>query len=147
MARNDEWSGEERRSEESDKLRALTADIVSAHVSNNTVAVNDLPSLIANVFGALSSLDGPADPVAVAPVPKVSVRSSVKPEFIVCLECGAKQKMLKRHLATAHRLTVDEYRDRFGLAASYPMVAPDYAEQRRKLAVDIGLGRNTRKGK
>ena len=125
----------------------LTADIVAAHVSNNSVAVNDLPTLIANVHGALSGLGG--QPVAEAPAekptPAVSIRSSVKPDYIVCLDDGKKLKMLKRHLSTAYGMTPDQYRAKWGLPADYPMVAPAYAEQRRTLAKKIGLGRKPRK--
>ncbi len=121
-------------------LITLTSDIVTAHVANNSVEVADLPSLIQNVYGALSGLGSQAEEAA-APEPAVSVRSSVKADHIVCLECGKKMKMLKRHLMTDHGLTIDEYRARFGLAADYPMVAPNYAEKRRELAKKIGLGR------
>jgi len=123
-----------------DTLITLTADIVAAHVSNNSVAVNDLPVLIQNVHGALSGLSG--DPVAPEskPEPKVPVRSSVKPDYIVCLEDGKKLKMLKRHLMTHYNMTPEQYRQKWGLNADYPMVAPNYAEQRRTLAKSIGLG-------
>ena len=133
-----------------DTLLTLTADIVAAHVSNNSVAVNDLPNLIQNVHAALSGISSQPAAAEAKPEPKVSVRASVKPDFITCLECGQKQKMLKRHLMTAHNATPSEYRQRFGLAADYPMVAPNYAEQRRTLAKSIGLGtkrRKTRGGK
>jgi len=133
-----------------DTLLALTADIVAAHVSNNSVAVNDLPNLIQNVHSALSGIVGSAGAVEPKPEPKVSIRSSVKPDFIVCLEDGKKLKMLKRHLMTHYNLTPDQYRQKWGLAADYPMVAPNYAEQRRTLAKSIGLGtkrRRTRGGK
>jgi predicted transcriptional regulator len=123
-----------------DTLITLTADIVAAHVSNNSVAVNDLPQLIQNVHGALSGLGSqPVAPEA-KPEPKVPVRSSVKPDFIVCLEDGKKLKMLKRHLMTHYNMTPDQYRQKWGLPADYPMVAPNYAEQRRTLAKSIGLG-------
>ena len=121
-------------------LIALTADIVSAHVSNNNVAVADLPNLIQNVHGALSALGEPADEPEVRREPAVSIRSSVKPDHIVCLEDGKKLKMLRRHLMTHYQLTPEQYRARWGLAADYPMVAPNYAEQRRSLAKKIGLG-------
>jgi predicted transcriptional regulator len=125
----------------------LTADIVAAHVSNNSVAVSDLPVLIANVHGALVGLGGPA-PVAQAKLePAVSIRASVKPDYIVCLDDGKKLKMLKRHLMTHYGITPDEYRAKWGLPADYPMVAPNYAEQRRNLAVKIGLGRKPGKRK
>jgi predicted transcriptional regulator len=121
-------------------LITLTADIVSAHVSNNSVAVNDLPVLIANVHGALSGLGVQQEEVAPKLEPKVSVRSSIKPDYIVCLEDGKKLKMLKRHLSTHYNMTPDDYRQKWGLNADYPMVAPNYAEQRRTLAKKIGLG-------
>ena len=133
-----------------DTLLTLTADIVAAHVSNNSVAVNDLPTLIQNVHQALSGISARSSGSEEKPEPKVSIRSSVKPEFISCLECGKKQKMLKRHLTTNHGMTPGDYRQKWGLAADYPMVAPNYAEQRRKLAKSIGLGtkrRRTRKSK
>ena len=124
----------------SDTLITLTADIVSAHVSNNSVAVNDLPQLIQNVHQALSGLEGGAPEPEAKPEPKVSVRASVKPDYIVCLEDGKKLKMLKRHLMTHYQMTPEDYRQKWGLAADYPMVAPNYAEQRRSLAKKIGLG-------
>lgn len=123
-----------------DSLLTLTADIVAAHVSNNSVAVNDLPNLIQNVHAALSGIAGTATPPEAKPEPKVSVRSSVKPDFIVCLEDGKRLKMLKRHLMTNYNMTPDQYRQKWGLPSDYPMVAPNYAEQRRSLAKSIGLG-------
>ena len=128
-----------------DTLLTLTADIVAAHVSNNSVAVNDLPLLIQNVHSALSGISGSAAAPEEKPQPKVAVRSSVKPDYIVCLEDGKKQKMLKRHLMTNHNMTPAEYRERWGLPADYPMVAPNYAEQRRTLAKSIGLGTRRKK--
>ena len=123
-------------------LITLTSDIVAAHVSNNSVAVGDLATLITNVYTALASL-GQVEPVVVEAVrePAVSIRSSVKPDHIVCLEDGKKLKMLKRHLSTHYNLTPDEYRARWGLPSDYPMVAPNYAAHRRELAKQIGLGR------
>jgi predicted transcriptional regulator len=126
-------------------LITLTADIVSAHVSNNSVAVNDLPTLIQNVHVALSGLGTRVQEPEVRPEPAVSIRSSVKPDFIVCLEDGKKLKMLKRHLMTHYQMTPDEYRQKWGLNADYPMVAPNYAEQRRSLAKKIGLGTKRRR--
>src|SRR3982750_3620776 len=123
-----------------DTLLTLTADIVAAHVSNNSVAVNDLPNLIQNVHSALSGISGAAAAPEARPEPKVSIRSSVKPDFIVCLEDGKRLKMLKRHLMTHYNLTPDQYRQKWGLSSDYPMVAPNYAEQRRTLAKAIGLG-------
>ena len=128
-----------------DTLLTLTADIVAAHVSNNSVAVNDLPNLIGNVHPALSSISGSQSQPEAKQEPKVSIRSSIKPDSITCVECGKKQKMLKRHLMTSHNLTTGEYRQKWGLSADYPMVAPNYAEQRRTLAKSIGLG--TKRGK
>jgi len=133
-----------------DTLLTLTADIVAAHVSNNSVAVNDLPNLIQNVHSALSGIAGSNVAAEPKPEPKVSIRSSIKPDYIVCLEDGKKLKMLKRHLMTHYNMTPNEYRQKWGLSADYPMVAPNYAEQRRKLAKSIGLGtkrRRTRGGK
>ena len=122
-------------------LITLTSDIVAAHVSNNNVQLEDLPALISSVFGALEGLGKPAVVVDVLPEPAVSIRASVKPDHIVCLEDGKKLKMLKRHLMTHYNLTPDQYRARWSLPADYPMVAPNYAEKRRELAKAIGLGR------
>lgn len=122
-------------------LITLTSDIVAAHVSNNSVAVDDVPGLIANIYGALASLGQEVTVDVLQSEPAVSVRSSVKPDSITCLECGKKMKMLKRHLSTDHNLTTDEYRQRWSLPANYPVVAPNYAEKRRELAKKIGLGR------
>jgi predicted transcriptional regulator len=126
-------------------LITLTADIVSAHVSNNSVAVNDLPVLIQNVHNALSQLGVRAEEPEAKPEPAVSIRSSVKPDYIVCLEDGKKLKMLKRHLMTHYQMTPDEYRQKWSLSPDYPMVAPNYAEQRRSLAKKIGLGTKRRR--
>ncbi len=126
-------------------LVALTADIVSAHVSNNSVAVNDLPLLIQNVHGALAGLGQPVEEAAPKQEPAVSIRSSIKPDYLVCLEDGIKMKMLKRHLMTRYGMTPDEYRQKWGLGPDYPMVSPNYAEQRRVLAKKIGLGTKRRR--
>ena len=128
-----------------DTLLALTADIVAAHVSNNSVAVNDLPNLIQNVHSALSGISGSSAAAEPKPEPKVSIRASVKPDYVVCLEDGKRLKMLKRHLMTHYNMTPDQYRQKWGLSADYPMVAPNYAEQRRALAKSIGLGTKRRK--
>ena len=122
-------------------LITLTSDIVAAHVSNNSVSVEDLPALITNVYGALSGLGQEAPVVEKMPEPAVSIRASVKPDHIVCLEDGKKLKMLKRHLMTHYNLTPEQYRQRWNLPADYPMVAPNYAAKRRELAKKIGLGR------
>lgn len=122
-------------------LITLTSDIAAAHVSNNNVAVDEVPELIKNIYGALAQLgqttEAPAEPLE----PAVSIRASVKPDYIVCLEDGKKMKMLKRHLMTHYNMTPEEYRQRWNLPADYPMVAPNYAEKRRELAKKIGLGR------
>ena len=123
------------------ELLALTADIVAAHVSNNSVAVGDLPRMIADVYATLSSVDAPAVEEEAELVPAVAIRSSIKPDYIVCLEDGKKLKMLKRHLKTAYDMSPEEYRERWNLPSDYPMVAPNYAEKRRELAKKIGLGR------
>jgi len=125
---------------EHNDLLALTADIVSSHVANNSVAVNDLPQLIQNVFSTLSGLGGAAKLPEVKQEPAVAIRNSIKPDYIVCLEDGKKLKMLKRHLMTSYGMTPDDYRAKWGLPADYPMVAPNYAESRRQLAKSIGLG-------
>ncbi len=126
---------------ENETLLDHVADIVSAHVSNNPVATSDLPSLIQSVHAALAALGQVSEPVEEKRAPAVSIRTSVKPDAVTCLECGAKMKMLKRHLGTEHSLTPAEYRARWNLAPDYPMVAPDYAAKRKELAVRIGLGR------
>lgn len=125
-------------------LLALTADIVAAHVSNNTVAMSDLPQLISEVHRALTNL-GSAPVQVERPQPAVPVKKSVTPEYIICLEDGKKLKMLKRHLKTAYNMTPEEYRERWGLPADYPMVAPNYATHRSDLAKKIGLGTKARR--
>lgn len=122
-------------------LITLTSDIVAAHVSNNGVSVDEVPTLINNVFAALSSLGSEPGENEPRPDPAVSVRSSIKRTHIVCLDCGKKMKMLKRHLSTEHGMTPDDYRRRWELGPDYPLVAPAYAETRRDLAKKIGLGR------
>lgn len=122
-------------------LITLTSDIVAAHVSNNSVSGDEVAGLISSVYSALAALGNETAPVEVAPEPAVSIRSSVKRDHIVCLDCGKKMKMLRRHLTSEHGLDPQAYRERWGLAADYPMVAPEYAETRRDLAVKIGLGR------
>lgn len=121
-------------------LITLTADIVTAHVANNNVDGETLPTLISNVYGALAGL-GAEESAEERPEPAVTVRASIKNDHLVCLEDGKKMKMLKRHLMTDHGMTPEEYRERWNLPADYPMVAPDYAEKRRELAKKIGLGR------
>jgi len=132
--------------ETKETLLALTADIVAAHVGNNNVPVGDLPGLIQKVHDALSGLGTPSEPEPAPLTPAVSVRSSVKPDYIVCLEDGKKLKMLKRHLMTHYQMTPDQYRAKWKLPADYPMVAPNYANQRKALAIKIGLGRKPKTG-
>ncbi|MEJ7926659.1 MucR family transcriptional regulator [Sphingobium sp. AN641] len=132
-------------SAQSELLITLASDIVAAHVSNNSVAVSDMPALIQNVHAALAGLSGPAPVPQIKLEPAVSVRSSVKPDYIVCLEDGKKLKMLKRHLMAHYQMTPEDYRAKWGLPADYPMVSPNYAEQRRTLAKKIGLGTNRRR--
>ena len=122
-------------------LITLTSDIVAAHLSNNDVEVDAVPSLITNVYQALSGLGELEGQPEERPEPAVSIRASVKPDYIVCLEDGKKLKMLKRYLRTNYDMTPEEYRARWGLPSDYPMVAPNYAEKRRDLAKKIGLGR------
>jgi len=125
------------------ELLELTTEIVSAHVSNNTLPVNELPQLIQDVYRTLSSVGGVAV-TSERPQPAVPVKKSVTPEYIVCLEDGKKLKMLKRHVKTAYDMTPDEYRERWGLPRDYPMVAPNYAKHRSSLAKKIGLGTKSR---
>jgi predicted transcriptional regulator len=133
---------------EQEQLISLTADIVAAHVANNTVALSDVPLLIQKVHEALAAAGAPAAPEEPqAKTPVVSVRASIKPEYLVCMECGRQQKTLKRHLQTAHGMSPDQYRRDYGLPDTYPMVAPNYSEQRRSLAKEIGLGRKPRGGR
>jgi predicted transcriptional regulator len=121
------------------ELLQHTTRIVAAHVANNPIAAAELPSVIATVHQALAAL-GPEE-AAAKPKPAVPIKQSVKPEYIVCLDDGKKLKMLKRHLKTAYNMTPDDYRKRWGLPSDYPMVAPNYAATRSKLAKKIGLGR------
>ena len=132
---------EEFETDMTETLITLTSDIVAAHVSNNSVAVDDVPTLISNVYSALSGLGGGGSVEETRPDPAVSVRASVKKDHIICLDCGKKMKMLKRHLSTEHDMSPEEYRQRWELPSDYPMVAPDYADTRRDLAKKIGLGR------
>ncbi len=124
---------------------ALTADIVAAHVSNNRVSAIELPALIESVHAALAALnDEPAEPEPPKPEPAVSIRASIRPDYLVCLEDGNKLKMLKRYLRTNYDMSPDDYRKKWGLPSDYPMVAPNYAEKRRGLAHAIGLGRKAK---
>jgi predicted transcriptional regulator len=125
---------------------ALTAEIVSAYVSNNTVPATDIPGLINQVHAALSRVsNGVPDGIAEAPKPAISLKRSVTPEFLVCLEDGKKFKSLKRHLRTQYNMTPEQYRDKWNLPSDYPMVAPNYAAARSELAKQMGLGQQRRR--
>ena len=128
--------------EERLNIAALTADIVAAYVSHHQIAIPDVPNVIKVVGIELASLGTEADPTVPEKLePAVPVRRSVRPEHLVCLLCGKKQKLLKRHLAVEHELTPNQYRETFELKPDYPMAAPNYAQKRRELALSIGLGR------
>ncbi len=124
---------------EHSEVLALTSDIVAAYAANNAVPSAGLPGLLGTVFHTLSDLGAPA--AEPEQEPAVPITKSVTDKFITCLECGKEQKMLKRHLHSAHDTNPDEYRAKWGLAHNYPMVAPVYAALRRRLAKEIGLGR------
>lgn len=130
----------------SEDLLALTAQIVSAHVTKNSVEVGDLPELIRDVFQTLSGLGDAPPPEAAAVRSAVPATKSVFAAHIICMECGKKMTMLKRHLMTEHSLTIDLYRTRHNLPATYPMVAPDYAKTRSSLAKKMGLGKSRTAG-
>src|SRR5438105_6566883 len=128
---------------EEDLLR-MTADVVAAYVSNNTLATAQLADVIHAVYNSLRGLDGQvAEPAAEPLKPAVPIRKSITPDYLICLEDGKKLKMLKRHLRSTYNMTPDEYRAKWGLAQDYPMVAPKYAAQRSEFAKKIGLGRGT----
>jgi predicted transcriptional regulator len=126
-------------------ILALTAQIVSAHVAHNAVAASALPGLIQEVHRTLSAIESAPAPLSQRPEPAVPIAKSLTQDFIICLEDGRQMKMLKRHLKTAYNMTPDQYRERWGLAQDYPMVAPRYAKQRSSLAKRIGLGTKSRK--
>ena len=130
---------------ENAEIMELTAEIVASYVSNNIVASADLAGVIQDVYKTMSTL-GTQAAQPERPKPAVSVKKSITPDFIICLEDGKKLKMLKRHLKTAFNMTPDEYRERWGLGADYPMVAPNYAKHRSTLAKKIGLGTKPRTG-
>jgi predicted transcriptional regulator len=124
----------------------LAADIVSAYVSNNSVPTGDLPGVISQVHLALARVgNGVAEASAEAPKPAIAIKKSVTPDYIICLEDGKKFKSLKRHLRTQYNLTPEQYREKWGLAPDYPMVAPNYAKARSDLAKEMGLGQQRRK--
>jgi predicted transcriptional regulator len=137
MSSNQEQSG----------LIELAADVVSAYVSNNSISAGDLPGLISEVYNALNRVGSapvaaPAEPAK----PAVNPKKSITPDYIICLEDGKKFKSLKRHLSSMYSMSPEQYREKWGLASDYPMVAPNYAEARSRLAKEMGLGQK-RKGK
>ena len=126
----------------------LAADIVSAYVSNNSIAASDLPGLINDVHNALLRVTGGPAPAPIdGPKPAVALKKSVTNDYIVCLEDGKKFKSLKRHLRTQYNMSPEEYRDKWGLPPDYPMVAPSYAKARSQLAKQMGLGQQRRRGR
>lgn len=128
-----------------DKILGYTVDIVSSYVSNSDLEIGEVSKLIEGVHKTLSSLDGDVTGgMAERPQPAVPIKRSITPDYLICLEDGKKLKMLKRHLRSAYGMSPDDYRERWGLPADYPMVAPSYAERRSKLAKDIGLGTKPR---
>lgn len=118
-----------------------TVEIVAAFVGNNVTGPGDIPNLITSIYGALSTLGTILEPKVPPQESAVPIRASVKPEFVTCLECGSKHKMLKRHLMAAHSLSPEQYRKKWGLKADHPITAPNYSAKRTELAKDIGLGR------
>jgi len=135
-------------SEDHDELIDLTAGIVAAYVAHNSVPTGDLPTLIASTYGALRTLGGATEAAAPAPeklVPAISIKKSITPDAIICLEDGKSFKSLKRHLSSKYGMTPDQYRAKWGLPADYPMVAPAYAEARSQLAKKMGLGQQRKK--
>lgn len=123
---------------------ALTTSIVTAHLSNNHVETSEIPHLIETVHKTLSGLANNSPDQTERPQPAVAIKKSIQDDYLICLEDGKKLKMLKRHLMTAYGMTPDDYRQRWGLSADYPMVAPNYAKKRSALAKNIGLGREKR---
>ena len=131
-----------------DELLRMTAEVVSAYVSNNTLATAQLGDVIQSVYNSLRLLEGQAAEPPSEPLrPAVAIRKSVTPEYLICLEDGKKLKMLKRHLKTAYNMTPEQYREKWGLAPDYPMVAPNYAAARSHLAKQMGLGQQRRRRK
>ena len=132
--------------EETSALLEMTADIVSAYVGNNSVSAQELPALINSVHGALTQAStGGAEAQAEPQEPAVSIRKSITPDYLICLDDGRKFKSLKRHLRTKYDMSPDEYRAKWGLPKDYPMVAPNYAKARSDLAKQMGLGQGGRK--
>ena len=132
--------------EKSSNYIELTADIVSAYVSNNSVSASDISTLISQVHSALLRVsNGQGEVVSETLKPAVAVKKSITPEYLICLEDGKKFKSLKRHLRTQYNMTPEHYREKWGLPPDYPMVAPKYAEARSQLAKQMGLGQQRRR--
>ena len=127
------------------ELLELTSNIAAAHVSNNQMSVDEIPALIQKIYRTLSTVQADNEGLNERTQPAVPIKKSVLPDHIICLEDGKKLKMLKRHLQTAYGMSPEDYRERWGLPADYPMVAPNYAKERSRLAKEIGLGKNTGK--
>lgn len=123
------------------ELLRMTAEVTAAYVGNNSLPAAQLPDVIKTIYSSISALDGGAPVGASGLKPIVPIKKSIAPDYIICLEDGKKLKMLKRHLRTSYGMTPEEYRIKWGLPADYPMVAPNYAEQRSAFAKKIGLGR------
>ena len=125
-----------------DDVLRMAVDVVAAYLSNNQVPAGQIPEVIHSVFGSMSALDGPKPELgSTLQKPATSIRKSVTPEYLICLEDGKKLKMLKRHLRTTYEMTPEEYRAKWNLPPDYPMVSPNYAKQRSEFAKQIGLGR------
>ncbi len=135
------------KADSSDLLIELTAEIVAAYVSNNSVAANDLPNVISQVHAALGGTASPAEDILEKQKPAVTVRRSIQNDHLICLEDGEKFKSLKRHLMTSHGQTPEQYREKWELPVDYPMVAPAYAESRSRLAKEMGLGQKRKRGR
>jgi len=133
--------------EQADSFMEFTVDIVSAYVSNNSVPATDLASLIGEVYSALSRMNSvaPAPAIVEAPKPAISPKKSITDTYLICLEDGKRFKSLKRHLRTQYNLSPEQYREKWGLPADYPMVAPNYAKARSALAKEMGLGQQRRR--
>lgn len=131
-----------------DLVLSLVSEIAASYVGNATVTISEIPHLLSAIYQGLNKIGGGANSIGESrPEPAVPIKKSVFPEYIVCLEDGKKLKMLKRHLKTAYNLTPEQYKERWGLGADYPLVAPNYAKQRSKLAKQIGLGTSRKGGK
>lgn len=125
---------------EHEELLMMTTEIASAYLAHNSVSIAEIGSVIDQVYKSLSNVNAESNTIMDRPQPAVPIKKSVQPDHIICLEDGKKLKMLKRHLKTAYNMSPEDYRERWGLPADYPMVAPNYAEKRSRLAKDIGLG-------